>query len=114
MPTLEKKQLVNDPLEKVVEEIIKTSGLDDLPLGDHNYLKEHLLLQLNRRLGLIITGNLNEEGLEKYSQLLTDGPVPDPVKLQVLLEKYIPDYQEKIKVGLDEFIKQILASLTNK
>ena len=112
MSIFKQKQVAYDPLVEIVEEIIKTSGFNDLPLGDRNYFKEHLTLQLNRRLGLIIAENLKEDGLEEYNKLLSDGLIPDPSKLQNILEKNLPDYQEKIKLGLDEFVKQILVTLT--
>jgi len=114
MANLKKTAPEIDPMESLVEEIITQANLADLPEGDKKYLRESLLLQLNRRLGLIIAGNLNEEGLEEYGKLLEDGPLPDPKKMQDLLTKYIPGYQEKIKAGLDEFIGQIVASLTDK
>lgn len=114
MANLQKTITETDPLESLAEEIIKQANLADLPEGDKKYLRENLLLQLNRRLGLIIMENLNDEGQREYGELLDDGLVPDPKKLQDLLVKYITDYQEKITAGLKEFAKQIIASLVKK
>ncbi|OIO05986.1 hypothetical protein AUJ26_01700 [Candidatus Falkowbacteria bacterium CG1_02_37_21] len=102
----------SDQSKEIADLIIEQAYLSNLPEADKNYVRENLALQITRRLGLIIMENLNEEGRLEYSQLLENSLIPDQEKLQELLDKYIPDYAEKVKVGLDEFIKEAVASLT--
>lgn len=109
-----KSENAGDPLEALVDNLIKEVKLNDLPEADYNFLKESLIMQINRRLGSIIMENLNDEGLAEYNELLNDGLIPDADKLEKLLEKYIPDYEEKVKTGLDEFIKEAAQSLSSK
>ncbi len=101
-----------DKNQALVDLIMKEAHLSNLPDADRKYVQANLSLQIDRRLGLIIMENLNDEGREEYTKLLEDGLVPNQEKLQVLLDKYVPDYQEKIKVGLDKFIKEAIASLS--
>ncbi len=101
-----------DEMEVIADNIISQAYLSDLPEADKNYLKETLVLQLSRRLGLIIMENLPEAGQTEYAALLDDGPMPDSAKLQILLDKYIPDYPAKVKTGMEEFIQKAVASLT--
>jgi len=109
-----KSENAGDPLEALVDNLIKEVKLNDLPEADYNFLKESLIMQINRRLGSIIMENLNDEGLAEYNELLNEGLIPDAGKLEKLLEKYIPDYEEKVKTGLDEFIKEAAQSLSSK
>jgi hypothetical protein len=105
-------QAPTDEMAAIADSIISQAYLSDLPAADQQYLKDTLVLQLSRRLGSVIMENLSEAGQAEYAALLADGPVPDPAKLQSLLDKFIPDYPAKIKTGLDEFIKQAVASLS--
>jgi hypothetical protein len=114
MSNIKKEESQIEPLENLVEQIIRRVGLDDLPEGDKKYFKENLTLQLNRRLGLIIVENLNDEGRLEYAKLLDEQAIPEPKKMQDLLIKYLPDYQVKIKDGLDEFVGQIVDSLNKE
>ncbi|MFA5184382.1 MAG: DUF5663 domain-containing protein [Patescibacteria group bacterium] len=100
-----------DSLENLAEEVIKQSGLEGLPAGDHKFLKDNLIAQLERRLGQIMAANLGEDGLADYEQLLAEGPTADPAKFEALMNKYSPNYQAKVKAGLDEFIPQMVESL---
>ena len=104
--------VVGDEMEAIADNIISRAYLSGLPEADHRYLKETLVLQLSRRLGSLIIENLPEAARPEYEALLVDGPIPDPAKLQTLLDKYIPDYPAKVKAGLEEFIQKAIASLT--
>ncbi|MFA7087964.1 MAG: hypothetical protein WC146_01335 [Patescibacteria group bacterium] len=101
-----------DIADNIVSEIITKAGLSDLPKADMDYLRENLSLQVSRRLGLIIIENLSEEGQGAYIKLIEGGLVPDVDKMQGLLEKYLPDYQDKIKAGLDIFIQEAVKSFS--
>lgn len=101
-----------DPMKKIVAEIISRAGLSGLPEADARYLEENLILQMNRRLGVILIENLPEEGRDEYGKLIADGPVPDPDKLRKIMEKYLPDYQTKIKSGLEAFAQEAVKSLS--
>lgn len=105
-------QAPTEEMEAIADGIINKAYLSDLPEADKKYLRETLILQLSRRLGSIIIENLSAAGIKEYEVLLIDGPVPDPAKLQVLLDKYIPDYPAKVKAGMEEFIQKAIVSLT--
>jgi hypothetical protein len=100
-----------DPLESLVDNLIKEVELDDLPEADRNFLKGNLMLQISRRLGGIIMENLDEKGLAAYVEKFGEAILPEGEKLQEFLEEYLPDYEEKIKTGLEEFLFEAARSL---
>jgi len=101
-----------DDLGQIADFIISQSQMDKLTPDDLKAVKDGIIMQLNRRLGLIIMDNLSKKALEEYTNLLGTSLIPDPKKLETFLVKNIPDYQEKIKIGLDEFVDQAIRSFS--
>jgi len=100
----------DEDISPIADYIISESGLNNLPKNDLTVLRDGLIMQINRRIGLIIIDNLNEAALEEYNKLLGESLVPDPKKLELFLQANIVDCSEKIKMGLDEFVNQAIAS----
>lgn len=98
-------------VEKIVDNIIEVGKLDGLPEPAMNQFKGNMEAQILRRLGLIIISNLEEKDIEEYEAMIKEGLVPEPEKLQKFLEEKIPDYEEKIKQGMDEFVGEIINGL---
>ena len=96
----------------LVDRIITGARLQDLPVADLDYLKANLAAQMHRRIGLVLVESMSEEARMMYADLLVDGLTPDPEKLRRFLEEYIPDYQDKIRAGLTEFVSEAVASLS--
>ncbi len=100
-----------DPLQTIIDNIVIDAGLSNLPEADMLAFKSNLEMQFNRRIGLIVVDNLPEEGIKEYGELLQESEFPDISKLQNLISKYIPNFEEKLKNGLDEFIEEIMQSI---
>lgn len=101
-----------EEMDSLVDQIIERAYLNDLPAKDAAYLRETLSAQINRHLGVLIMENLSSEAQAEYAELIVDDFVPDPLKLQALLVKHVPDYQNKIKQGLQNFADKAVASLS--
>jgi hypothetical protein len=99
-------------IQKLADNIITQAGGDKLPDEAKEVFRQNLEAQIMRRLGLIIMEHLDGEGIDAYEKLTRDNPVPPATELQSFLEQYLPDYEEKIKVGMDEFMKEISGFLT--
>ncbi|MDD3284688.1 MAG: DUF5663 domain-containing protein [Patescibacteria group bacterium] len=105
------KQQEQDSLQFIIQDIIKQANLENLPEQEKQAFASQLEMQFNRRIGLIIMDNLDDASIEEYSKIIKDNPFPNPDELQKFLEKHIPDYGEKLKVGIDNFVKEILLTL---
>lgn len=92
-----------DAIAQLADSIIEAAGADQLPEEAKQPFREQLEAQIMRRLGIIVMENLDEEGMKEYEALVADNPVPDPQALQVFLEKRVPDYEEKLKAGMEQF-----------
>ncbi|HPT08166.1 MAG TPA: DUF5663 domain-containing protein [bacterium] len=99
-------------LNPLVEGLIDRFNLRNLPEEDLNEFRVNLEQQISRRLGLVILENLSEEGLKEYEESLSDILIPDPEKISEITKKYIPDLDQKIKISMEEFIKEVEQSLT--
>jgi hypothetical protein len=97
--------------EKIVDKIIEVGKLDGLPEPAMSQFKNNMEAQILRRLGLIIISNLEEKDIDEYEAMLKSGSAPDPAELQRFLEGKIPNYEEKIKQEMDDFIKEIVANM---
>lgn len=103
---MENSKEIGQLIEKMVSEL----GFNDLPSEELESFKAGMEIQINRRLGLIILENLSDEGLEEYEKAMSEEPLPDPEKLQALTQKHIPNLDEKVRAGMEEFFKEIMKS----
>ncbi|PIR93233.1 hypothetical protein COT99_02110 [Candidatus Falkowbacteria bacterium CG10_big_fil_rev_8_21_14_0_10_43_10] len=101
-------------IQQIADQIIAAAGADKMPEGAKAAFRENLEAQIMRRLGLIIIKNLDEEGLKAYEKLTEAAPVPSVGEMQSFLEQYLPDYEEKVKAGMDEFMAEIAGHLNKK
>ena len=98
-------------VQKLIDQIMTMGKFAALPEAEEMAFRKNLEMQFNRRLGIIIMQNLPEAGIKEFESLQKDGQ-PDPLELQKILEKYIPDYEVKIKVGMEEFVKEVILTLS--
>jgi hypothetical protein len=96
----------------LIEGLIDRFNLRNLSEEDLNEFRINMEQQISRRLGLVILENLSEEGLKEYEESLSDLLIPDPEKINEITKKYIPDLDQKIKVSMEEFVKEVEKSLT--
>jgi len=100
-------------VEQIADQIIASSGGRDLPEEAKAVFRENLTAQILRRLGLIIIQHLDDEGLKAYEKLTENDILPGTSEMQSFLEQYLPDYEVKVKTGMDEFMKEISGFIQN-
>lgn len=101
------KENLNE-ISQIVEKMVDELGFRNLPEEELEDFRSNMELQINKRLGIIILENLNDEGMDEYEKVMSEQPLPDPEKIQALTKKYIPDLEEKVKVGMEQFFKEIV------
>ena len=94
-------------VQNIADQVVAAAGGDKLPEEARINFRETLEAQITRRLGLIIMQNLDDKGLKAYEQLIEESPVPSPSEMQSFLEEYLPDYELRVKSGMDEFMKEV-------
>lgn len=94
-------------IQKIVDQIINAVDIGGLPEPQMQAFKDNMEAQTTRRLGLIIMQNLDKAGLQEYEKL-TKQRLPKSEEFQMFLEKYLPDYELKVKEGVEAFIKEII------
>ena len=108
MSNLDQKLVDQGEISVLIDGVIEKLSLKNLPEEELKDFRESLEMQITRRLGLIVLENLNEEGLKEYEKAVSsDVLAPDPVKLEEIIKKYIPDLDKKIQEGLTEFLNGI-------
>jgi len=106
---MEKQEII----QQIADKIIEAANFKALPEEARAVFKENLEAQIIRRLGLIIMQHMDEQGLEAYEKLTQGNATPSSGEMQSFLEQYLPDYEEKVKVGMEEFIKELGEILNN-
>ena len=95
-------------VQTIIDQIIVAANLGGLPEAEEGQFRENMEAQINRRLGLIIINNLDEKGLAAYEKLTKSGTVPAAAEMQNFLQEYLPDYEDKVRDGMKEFIKETI------
>lgn len=109
MKNLNEKFVGKNEISSLVDKVVEKLDLKGLPEEELKDFRESLEMQITRRLGLIILENLNEEGLKEYEEAVSsDVLAPDPVKLEEIIKKYIPDLDKKIQEGMTEFLNSVI------
>ncbi len=96
-----------EAVQTIAAKIMAAVGSEHLSPEAKDLIRENLEAQILRRLGLIIMEHLDEEGLKAYEQLTAGGAMPNASEMQSFLEAYLPDYEEKVKSGMDEFMAEV-------
>jgi len=94
-------------VQNIADQVITAAGGDKLPEEARKSFRETLEAQITRRLGLIIMQNLDDKGLKAYEKLIEESPVPSQNEMQSFLEEYLPDYELKVKAGMDKFMEEM-------
>ena len=94
-------------IQKIVDQIMISANLGGLPEAEEQIFKKNMEAQIIRRLGLIITQNLDNTGLQEYEKLIKKGR-PKQDDFQKFLEKYAPDYEKKAKEGMKKFMNEVM------
>lgn len=99
-----------DGIQKLIDEIIKATNLGGMGEAEEMAFRENMETQITRRLGIIIMQNLDDKGLDEYGKIIEEEPIPSEETMKKFFERHLPDYEKKIKQGMDVFLKESLAA----
>src|SRR3990167_2821502 len=105
MPT---NQLTN-PYYPFIQSMLKAADLDMLPEEEYDQYIDDVTREIERRVGLLILQELDENDFTAYTTLVTSGNDEELRKAPEFLEEKIENWQDKLgnvlKTFGDEFIK---------
>ena len=96
-------------MQQFIDEIMKQSGLKDMPKDFIDEYKEKMTQEAQKRLGLISMKELSAEEIEELNKIIEESS-NDPEKITDYLTGHIENYQEKMTEALKEFGHEVIAS----
>ena len=100
-----------NPIESFVDTLMQETQLNALPEAVLPEYKAQLIAQVERRVGAIILGALDEQKQQEYIDSFVEPEQVDTAALNAFIEANIPDFPAKMQAGLDEFVQQFVAAL---
>ena len=100
----------NEQIQEIITQIINQANMGGMPESAEKKFREEMELQITRRLGIIVMQNLDEKGLAAYEKIIESGDAQDQEKFTAFIAEYVPNYEEKVKEGLEMFIKEVIAA----
>lgn len=101
--------MAQEPIDLFVDKLITESGLN-LPPDYREQYVERLKEQINNRLGAVIIENLDQAGMEEFTQLMQQQPQPDINTIQSMFSSRIPNFDEKIREAMIGFAQEFIAA----
>ena len=99
-----------DAIDQFIDTLLREAKLDILPEDYKKQYRERLYDQIVSRVGLIAMKNLDDQGVKEFGQMLQDGLKPDSDEAREFFVQKIPDFEEKIRLGMVEFAEQFIGA----
>ena len=104
-------------LMSFAENVVKSAGFDNLEENFKNDMKEQIVSEANKRIGMMVISEMNEEELQKYQELLQKHKdEPESEEVQKYAAETISELPQKIiltlKMYRDEFVSAAKATKT--
>lgn len=104
------KAMITD-IQQFIKTVIKKAGMENLPKKFLDEYEGKLILEAQRRLGILMVKELNEEGVKAFDKLTRENPNPDQKVLLDFFNAYIPDFKQKTEKGLQNFGQEFVDEL---
>ncbi|PWB38995.1 MAG: hypothetical protein C3F02_01135 [Parcubacteria group bacterium] len=101
---------MEDVIATYVAELLTKAGIDALPEEFKKDYLQKLRAEVEQRLGIMALGELDEDGLKKFEQIMRENETPDQKMLLEFFNKEIPDFEAKVKKTLAQFSEEFLSS----
>lgn len=109
------RQNHGDPIESLIEEILKETGLSDLPQDEIIELKVKLYLVIMQKLGIEMINLLSDQDLREYYNKFGDDLASDHISESTMMEinlffvQKIENFPAKINTILQGIKKEFLS-----
>ncbi|MEK7202990.1 MAG: DUF5663 domain-containing protein [Patescibacteria group bacterium] len=98
-------------IQQFIKSIFKKAGMENLPKKFLDEYEEKLILETQRRLGILMVKELNEEGVKAFDKLMRKNPNPDQKTFSEFFNAYIPNFEEITEKGLRDFEQEFIVEL---
>jgi len=98
----------SDLITTFVAELLKKSGLEDVPKSFYDEYSQKIGMEAQKRLGMIAMRELTPEAVDEFGKLMSNEA--DSKTLAEFFKKNIPDYEKKVEEALKEFADEFLVS----
>jgi len=101
-----------EAIDQFIDTLLREAKLDALPDDYKAQYRERLYDQIVNRIGIIAMQNLDETGAAEFGDLMKSGVKPNSEEAQNFFVQKIPDFEEKIRQGMEEFARQFITAAT--
>jgi uncharacterized protein YdiU (UPF0061 family) len=98
-------------LQQFIKDIILKADMKNLPKSFLDEYEEKLMIEAQRRLGVLMTKELDEKGIKAFNELMQKNSNPDQKALLDFFNVYIPNFEQKMEKGLREFAQEFIDGL---
>ncbi|MDP3970518.1 MAG: hypothetical protein Q8P90_02360 [bacterium] len=99
-----------DPMSNFVDNLITEAGLTGIPDDFLEIYKANLMAQVQRRIGIIAIGELNDEKKAEYVTRFIEENDVDPMEMQKYLVENVSDFENKLQIGLQELASEFISA----
>lgn len=103
--------MAEDPMQAYVDDLLQKAGLDKMPADFKVDYQEKLLVEVQRRLGVVAMKELSGEAIAKFAKLVEKQADFDEVRK--FLADNIENYEEKIDKALQELAAEFVTATEN-
>lgn len=98
-----------DFVKEYVSNLLVSAGLTDMPADFKEQYTNQVIQEVERRIGLVVLGELNPQAAEALTQLSESNAGPSATA--DWLQNHSQNYEAKIAQALDQFKADFLSSL---
>ncbi|MBI5465810.1 MAG: hypothetical protein HY974_00805 [Candidatus Kerfeldbacteria bacterium] len=95
-------------VEVYLDKLLDQVGIKNLTAAQTAYLRTELLVELEKRLKLVLLESLDEDGLAAYAELIQSGKVSLAEQISFFKSK-VANLDELMKESVDEFAREFIS-----
>lgn len=99
---------MNNIMDQYVNQIMQQAGIANLPEDFKKDYVAKLSAEAQRRLGIMAMGEMDEQGLKDFEQLMEENKEQNPQALMEFFKARIPDFENKVTVALKQFAEEFV------
>jgi len=100
-------------IEQFIQDLIKKSGIDNMPEDFKKEYREKLAAQAQQRLGMVALQELDEQGIKDFEEFMGKEESPEPNETLEFLNNRIPDFSNKVVKALEQFGNEFTQGVAN-
>jgi hypothetical protein len=98
-------------LQQFIKNIIKKAGMESLPQKFLDEYEDKLIIEFQRRIGVLMVKELDEQGIKEFDKLIQGNPNPDQRVLLNFFNVHISNFKQKFEKGSQDFTQEFVDEL---